>query len=55
MGNDCDAAGAPPRQVTCIGSALPAGLVRGGYDDDDADPAVIEADDDELDLLLFGD
>ena len=52
---DGDGVGAPPRQVSCIGSALPAGLVRGGYDDDDADPAVIEADDDELDLLLLGD
>ena len=43
-----------PRQVRCIGAAIPVGLTLGGYDDDDADPTVIESDDDELDLLLFG-
>jgi hypothetical protein len=52
--HDGDGVGAPPRQITCIGAALPAGLAIGGFDDDDSDPSVIEVDDDELDLLLFG-
>jgi len=52
---DGDGVGATPRQVLCIGAALPAGLTRGGYDDDDSDPAVIEADDEELELLVLGD
>ena len=51
---DGDGVGAPPRQVRCIGATVPAGLSRGGFDDDDTDPAVIEVDDDELDLLLLG-
>jgi hypothetical protein len=51
---DGDGVGASPRQIRCIGAALPAGLTLGGYDDDDADPMVIESDNDELDLLLFG-
>lgn len=46
--------GAPPRQITCIGTAIPSGLSRGGYDDDDTEPDVIEVDDDDLELLLFG-
>lgn len=52
---DGDGIGAPPRQVRCIGATVPPGLSRGGFDDDDTDPAVIEVDDDELDLLLLGD
>lgn len=52
---DGDGVGAPPRQITCIGATLPDGLAIGGFDDDDGDPAVIEVDDDELDLLLLGD
>jgi hypothetical protein len=52
---DHDGVGAPPRQVRCIGAAVPDGLSRGGFDDDDTDPDVIEDDDDELDLLLLGD
>jgi hypothetical protein len=51
---DGDGVGAPPRQITCIGATVPAGLSRGGFDDDDTDPDVIEVDDDELDLLLLG-
>ncbi len=51
---DGDGVGAPPRQITCIGATVPAGLSRGGFDDDDTDPTVIEVDDDELDLLLLG-
>jgi len=53
---DGDGVGATPRQIACIGAALPPGLVYGGYDEDDADPAVIEdeEDDDLLVLLLFG-
>jgi hypothetical protein len=52
---DGDGVGAPPRQITCIGSALPAGLVRRGYDENDADPQVIETEDfdDLLELLLL--
>jgi hypothetical protein len=51
---DGDGVGAPPRQITCIGTAIPSGLSRGGHDDDDTDPDVIEVDDDDLELLLFG-
>jgi hypothetical protein len=51
---DGDGVGAPPRQIVCIGTTPPDGLVRGGFDDDDNDPSVIETDDDELDLLLLG-
>lgn len=50
---DGDGVGAPPRQIRCIGAAVPAGLARGGFDDDNTDPDVIEADDDEIDLLLL--
>jgi hypothetical protein len=36
-------------------ATLPAGLARGGFDEDDNDPTVIETDDDDdLDQLLFG-
>jgi hypothetical protein len=52
---DGDGVGASPRQILCTGTSLPAGLARGGYDEDDNDPLVIETDDDELDLLLLGD
>jgi hypothetical protein len=48
---DADGVGATPRQLLCIGAAAPPGFVRGGYDEDDADPGVIEDDDDE-DLAL---
>ncbi len=52
--HDEDGVGAPPRQILCLGATNPDGLVPGGYDEDDADPAVIETDDfDELlDLVL---
>jgi len=48
--------GAPPRQVLCIGTTPPAGLVTGGYDEDDTDPTVIETEDfdDLLDLIVLG-
>jgi hypothetical protein len=51
---DGDGVGAPPRQVLCLGAAIPAGLVPGGYDEDDTDPAVIETEDfdDLLDIIL---
>jgi hypothetical protein len=48
---DGDGVGATPRQILCIGAAPPQGFVRGGYDDDDGDPDVIETDDEE-DLVL---
>lgn len=52
---DEDGVGAPPRQVQCIGAALPAGVALGGYDEDDLSPGVIErGEDDALDLILFG-
>ncbi|HEY0987479.1 MAG TPA: hypothetical protein VGD80_10530 [Kofleriaceae bacterium] len=47
---DHDGVGAPPRQVLCLGATTPDGLVSRGYDEDDADPHVIETD--ELDDLL---
>jgi hypothetical protein len=52
--NDGDGVGASPRQVLCLGATVPAGLVTGGYDEDDNDPAVIETEDfdDLLDLIL---
>jgi hypothetical protein len=50
---DHDGVGAPPRQVRCIGATVPDGMARGGFDDDDRDPDVIEVD--ELDLLLLSD
>jgi hypothetical protein len=51
---DGDGVGAPPREILCLGATLPLGLTRGGYDDDDGDPAVIEAEEDEvLEVLLF--
>ncbi len=51
-----DGVGAPPRQVLCIGTTPPAGLVTGGYDEDDTDPTVIETEDfdDLLDLIVLG-
>jgi hypothetical protein len=51
---DGDGVGAPPRQVHCIGATPPAGLERGGFDEDDGDPTVIESEDvdDLLDLIL---
>jgi hypothetical protein len=52
--HDGDGVGAPPRQITCIGATIPAGLSSAGFDDDDGDSAVTELDDDELDLLLLG-
>lgn len=51
---DGDGVGAPPREIRCIGAAVPPGVTPGGYDDDDGDPAVIELDDEEQDLLLLG-
>jgi hypothetical protein len=53
---DGDGVGAPPRQVLCLGTTTPAGLVPGGYDEDDTDPAVIETEDfdDLLDLIVLG-
>jgi len=52
--NDGDGVGASPRQVLCLGATVPPGLVVGGYDEDDSDPAVIETEDfdDLLDLIL---
>jgi hypothetical protein len=47
---DHDGVGAPPRQVLCLGATAPDGLVSRGYDEDDANPDVIETD--ELDDLL---
>ena len=51
---DGDGVGARPRQVRCLGATVPAGLVTGGYDEDDRDPLVIETEDldDLLDLIL---
>ena len=41
--------------MLCIGTAIPDGFARGGYDDDDADPDVTETEesDDLLELLLL--
>jgi hypothetical protein len=49
---DGDGVGATPRQILCIGATPPQGFAPGGYDEDDGDPAVIETDDDELELVL---
>lgn len=51
---DHDGVGAAPRTIACLGAALPSGLVAGGYDEDDNDPAVIETEelDDLLDVIL---
>ncbi len=51
---DGDGAGASPRQVRCLGASIPGGFSVRGYDEDDADPAVIESEDfeDLLDLVL---
>jgi hypothetical protein len=40
-------------QIVCLGTTTPAGLVPGGYDEDDTDPTVIETEDfdDLLDLI----
>jgi hypothetical protein len=53
--HDHDGVGAPPRQLLCIGAGLPAGVARGGYDEDDSDPTVIETDDfdDLIELLIL--
>jgi hypothetical protein len=48
---DGDGVGATPRQILCIGATPPQGFALRGYDDDDADPLVIEADDDDIVLL----
>ena len=53
---DGDGVGAAPRSIQCLGASLPPGRRLGGYDEDDADPAVItteDSDDDELDLILL--
>jgi hypothetical protein len=54
---DHDGIGAPPRQVHCLGATTPDGLVSRGYDEDDADPDVIETEelDDLLELIVLGD
>lgn len=49
---DGDGVGATPRQILCIGAPPPPGFAPGGYDDDDGDPGVIEADEDDLVLEL---
>jgi hypothetical protein len=51
---DGDGVGTSPRQVRCLGTAIPAGLSARGYDEDAADPAVVETEDFEelLDLVL---
>jgi hypothetical protein len=52
---DGDGVGAGPRAIQCLGTGLPPGRRLGGYDDDDLDPAVIESEESEdelLDLLL---
>jgi hypothetical protein len=41
----------PPRQIRCIGTAIPPGVMVGGYDD--GAPVVIELDDEEMDILLL--
>jgi len=38
---DGDGAGAPPREITCLGFAMPPGFSLGGGDPDDADPATV--------------
>jgi hypothetical protein len=52
---DGDGVGTTPYAVHCLGDDLPAGQSTRGYDIDDGDPAVIEdeEDDDELLDLLF--
>jgi hypothetical protein len=52
---DGDGVGAPPRVLECIGTTVPEGFARGGYDDDDTDPMVIETEDsdDLLERLLL--
>ena len=51
---DGDGVGASPRQVLCLDTSDPAGLVSRGYDEDDSDPAVIESDElaELLDIVL---
>jgi hypothetical protein len=49
---DGDGVGATPRQIRCIGAAPPPGFARGGYDEDDGDPGVIETDEADLELDL---
>jgi hypothetical protein len=51
--HDGDGIGAPPREIPCIGAALPSGLVPWGWDPDDGDPLVRAAADDELLELLW--
>lgn len=53
--HDGDGVGISPRQLRCLGQAVPDGLSPRGYDEDDADPAVVETEDfDELlDLVLL--
>jgi hypothetical protein len=49
---DGDGVGATPRQTLCIGATTPQGFAPGGYDDDDADPTVIESEEGDLVLGL---
>ena len=53
---DGDGVGSSPRQVRCLGETTPAGLVSGGYDEDDTNPAVIETEefDELIDLIVLG-
>jgi hypothetical protein len=37
---DGDGIGAPPRQITCSGATIPAGLSLAGWDEDDANAGV---------------
>lgn len=51
---DGDGVGTSPRQVRCLGSAIPGGFSLRGYDENDGNPSVIETEDFEelLDLVL---
>lgn len=49
---DGDGVGTSPRQLQCLGAAIPAGLSARGYDEDDADPRVIETEDFEEELAV---
>jgi hypothetical protein len=45
---DGDGVGAPPRTIPCLGATLPAGFSVYGWDPDDRDPRVTEAEEDGL-------
>ncbi len=49
--SDADGIGAPPREILCLGEAIPPGYSLQGWDADERDPTVQAAAPDAVDVL----